>query len=399
LRDQQFAAKRPWRLARFPLASVVAAAAMVAAASAGSAASTSASVGSGGSTAVPSSWTVASSPSQLSLPNGVSCTSSTFCVAVGLVGIHDSEYTQPQIVTWNGTTWSLTPAPKKSVDSALASVSCISASDCVAVGEYDGGAGGPGYRTLSEVWNGTAWSIVPSPNKTTEDNGLDGVSCTSASNCVAVGYYSYAHDTPLALIESWNGSAWSIVPAPARSNDSWLNGVSCTSSSSCVAVGAYETSSEYRKTLVESWNGSDWSVVPSPNAGTSSEFGIGLGSVSCVDASHCVAVGGYYVQQSASEDEWVSLIESWNGAKWSLMPSPNPPGGVLWGGVSCILATECVAVGGYDSSQTSVIETLNGSVWSVTPNPSDAAEVLFGVSCVKSGTCVAVGDGIETGPA
>ncbi len=184
---------------------------MVAAASVGSAASTSASVGSGGSTAVPSSWTVASS--QVSNLNGVSCASSTYCVAVGEILIRGSEYTRPQIVMWNGTNWSLTPTPKKSVDSGLASVSCISASDCVAVGEYDGGAGGPGYRTLSEVWNGTTWSIVPSPNKTTEDSGLDGVSCTSASNCVAVGWYSYAQDTPLALIESWNGSAWSIVPA------------------------------------------------------------------------------------------------------------------------------------------------------------------------------------------
>ena len=391
LRDQQFAATRSWRFARFPIAAFVAAAVMVAAASVGSAAST----------AAPSSWTVATSP-RVTLLNGVSCASSTFCVAVGLTLVPDLEYTRPQIVTWNGTTWSLTPTPKKSVDSGLASVSCISASDCVAVGEYDGGAGGRGYRALSETWNGTSWSIVASPNRTTEDNGLYGVSCTSASNCVAVGYYSYDSDgreTPLALIERWNGSAWSIVPAPARSNHSWLGGVSRNSSSSCVAVGEYETSSEYDKTLVEAWNGSDWSVVPSPNAGTSSpEWGSSLLSVSL----------------STQATAWLLAVRAeWNRptiephrilewTKWSLMPSSSVSG--YLDGVSCIAATECVAVGNLPCC-VALIETLNGSVWSVTPNPSDAdaLEGLWGVSCVKSGICVAVGqnspDAIVTGPA
>jgi hypothetical protein len=114
-----------------------------------------------------------------------------------------------------------------------------------------------------------------------------------------------------------------------------------------------------------------------------------------------VAVGGY---GQNGNDEGLTLTESWNGAKWSIMPSPNPPVSGYLDGVSCILASECVAVGSVPCC-VALIETLNGSGWSVTPNPPDAyaSEILRGVSCVKTGTCVAVGqnspDAIETGPA
>src|SRR5439155_1154444 len=45
-----------------------------------------------------------------------------------------------------------------------------------------------------------AWSIVPSPNTSTaQNNRLAGVTCTSASDCWAVGQYSFGQT----LIEHW----------------------------------------------------------------------------------------------------------------------------------------------------------------------------------------------------
>ncbi len=37
------------------------------------------------------------------------------------------------------------------------------------------------------VWDGSVWSIVPSPNAGTSDDVLEAVSCPSVSECVAVG--------------------------------------------------------------------------------------------------------------------------------------------------------------------------------------------------------------------
>src|SRR5947207_12562352 len=73
---------------------------------------------------------------------------------------------------------------------------------------------------------GAAWSIVSSPNTSaTQDNFLSDVTCTSASDCWAVGG---------TLIEHWNGTTWSIVTSP---NTGGVSGVTCTSPSDCCAVG------------------------------------------------------------------------------------------------------------------------------------------------------------------
>jgi hypothetical protein len=82
--------------------------------------------------------------------------------------------------------WSIVSSPNAGTSSdVLSSVSCVSASDCVAVGyTYTGSAD----ETLVMVWDGSVWSIVSSPNAGTSDDGLFSVSCVSAWDCVAVGY-------------------------------------------------------------------------------------------------------------------------------------------------------------------------------------------------------------------
>ncbi len=90
---------------------------------------------------------------------------------------------------------------------------------------------------------------------------LNGVSCVSAGSCVAVGYRG-----DKTLIQSWNGTAWSVVPSADLGIGSALYGVSCSSASSCMATGVYIDSSGHHA-LFESWNGADWSVVPSPSPG------------------------------------------------------------------------------------------------------------------------------------
>jgi hypothetical protein len=56
-------------------------------------------------------------------------------------------------------------------------------------------------QTLAETWNGVKWSIVSPPDDASGQNTLQGVSCTGADNCVAVGYYQ-GPDDYLTLIET-----------------------------------------------------------------------------------------------------------------------------------------------------------------------------------------------------
>ena len=64
----------------------------------------------------------------------------------------------------------------------LLSVSCVSVTECVAVGSTETGSV---TETLVMVWDGTVWSIVSSPNAGTTFDRLSSVSCVS--DCVAVG--------------------------------------------------------------------------------------------------------------------------------------------------------------------------------------------------------------------
>ena len=336
-------------------------------------------------------WSIVPSPNtsttQDNVLNAVSCSGPSACVAVGyFTGSTD----QTLIESWNGSAWSIVPSPNTSPtqDNVLNAVSCSGPSACVAVGYFTGSTD----QTLIESWNGSAWSIVPSPNSSpTQENLLNAVSCSGPSACVAVGdYFTGSNDQT--LIESWNGSAWSIVSSPntspSQAND--LGGVSCNLPTACVAVGQYYLSGDFSQTLIESWNGSAWSVVPSPNT-SPAQINL-LRGVSCSSPSACTAFGFYDPSNVADQ----TLIESWNGSTWSIVTSPNtsPTQSNELSGVSCSSPSACTAVGYYftaGGSQT-LIESWNGSAWSIVPSPNASQiNLLLGVSCSSSSACTAVG--------
>ena len=309
--------------------------------------------------------------------SGVSCFSASSCAAVGYAG------SRTLIESWNGSAWSIVRSPDRGTNSTLNGVSCVSAISCEAVGDY--------YRrgltrTLTESWNGFAWSIVPSPDRGLAST-LSAVSCASGKWCVAVGEYDNNNSLSQTLIESWNGTAWSTVASPTLApKQGAFNGVSCVSAGSCVAVGDYAGN-----TLVESWDGTAWSVVPSPTPGS---YG-GLSGVECSSARSCVAVGNYSNGTgSGSSILPRTLVESWNGAAWSVVPSPSPSVAYLYG-VSCASARSCTAVGDYATKsqvRQVLVESWNGTSWSTVANPSPFAAYLYGVSCASARACKAVGE-------
>jgi hypothetical protein len=161
------------------------------------------------------------------------------------------------------------------VVSAGVAVGVVAASAAAASGSARPGPAMAGAQSLT-------WSVVPSPSRGTGNNLLDGTSCVSATACMAVGYSSASGGVFRTLAESWDGTGWSVVPSPSvGAGDNILLGVSCVSATVCTVVGLTGSG-----TLIESWNGSSWSVTPSPGTGI-----FGLYGVSCVSATACTAVG------------------------------------------------------------------------------------------------------------
>ena len=325
---------------------------------------------------------------------GISCPTTSFCMGVG-AAVNSSNHPQTLTETWNGSAWSLVSSLDSSATQTnfLRGVSCTSASFCMAVGNYiTGGVS----QTLIERWNGSTWSIVTSPDtSTTQANTLYGVSCTSGTFCMAVGTDTNSGGHPQTLAERWNGSAWTIVTTfnTSTSKVNQLSSVSCASTSFCMAAGNYVNSSSHLQTLVERWNGTAWSQSGSPNTSTTqNNF---LFGVSCVSTAFCAATGNYV--NSGGHPQ--TLTEMWSGTAWSTATSPNTSStqANVLNDVSCASASFCTAVGYYvnagGTSQT-LIEKWNGTAWSKVTSPNSSstqANVLNGVSCTSASSCGAVG--------
>ena len=209
-------------------------------------------------------------------PTAVSCLSSSFCMVVGYTnsGAYADE--------WDGSAWTAlsVQAPPDGPYALLTSVTCLNPTDCEAVGE-DVSAN----TTLAEQWDGSAWTIVPSQNTTGIRSSLDALSCLDATQCWAVGQ---ANDQPLA--EQFDGSTWSIVAIPGPSGTSQLGSISCASLSFCEAVGANSLPGTQGGTtpLIETWDGSSWSIAPSPIAPVAGANAM-VFNVDCYSQTSCVA--------------------------------------------------------------------------------------------------------------
>ena len=336
--------------------------------------------------------------------NSVSCPAANDCMAAGwfLGQIPGTSGFQnfPLAEHWNGSTWTVLPTPAPhhpNRGELLVSVSCTSGTSCMAVGQTQVVVP-PGVtiqHPFAESWNGTRWQAVPTPKMAHTGATLNGVSCTSGSDCMAVGNVGTPqNDTMFTLAERWNGTTWTVVGTPRTPGGTALNTVSCTGPSACMAAGFsnFNNGTGASLTLAEQWNGAAWQIRATPAPGRSA----GFGGVACASAAACIAVGAHETPNIFE----VTLAEQWNGAGWKLLTSPNPRGfGVAsFGSVSCPAVAACMGVGSWTDptgeSSFNLAEAWNGTSWSIirTPDPGSSANELRGVACTSPSGCMAVGD-------
>ncbi len=94
-------------------------------------------------------------------------------------------------------------------------------------------------------WNGTVLSVVPSADPSSTFDELDGVSCISSTFCVAVGSSQSPFPSPSqTLIETWNGTDWSVAPTTSvlvPSTGTALSGTSAVLDASATAASGVAT--------------------------------------------------------------------------------------------------------------------------------------------------------------
>jgi hypothetical protein len=277
-------------------------------------------------------------------------------------------------------------------------ISCGTPNSCLAIAGNLNKSGD--LVQVVEAWNGTAWRsvAVPTPNPTVALINLAAVSCKSATSCVAVGTYvtlaGSGAERPYAL--TWNGTSLTPTaapPVPKGSGFTALTGVSCITVRSCVAVG--DSQGGAGPLLVETWNGAKWTLQTAAiPGGARSAY---PGAVSCHFVTFCVVVGESY---SSIPGAPTMLLAKWNGTSLTAMKPAVPAGAMrlTLNDISCPSETFCAAAGfSTNSSGTSAfgfVEMWNGKSWTadkVAAPKGDAESYLYGVSCRADASCVTVG--------
>jgi hypothetical protein len=232
----------------------------------------------------------------------------------------------------------------------LEDVVTVAANDVWAVG-YSEDFATLRLNTLVLHWDGTTWTIVPSPNPAGINlpNQLFGIAAAAANDIWAVGEMGVSND---ALILHWDGTSWNDVPNDCRYG---LHGVTVVSPSDVWAVGGSTTCH---------YDGTTWVTVPSPQPrGEYDELDYPLQDVSAVTPNDIWAVGARIIDDVYSL-VWQSFAEHWNGSEWTAFY--NLPGTVLYG-VEAIASNDVWAVGTYSIG--TLIVHWDGTRWSKVASP------------------------------
>jgi hypothetical protein len=262
----------------------------------------------------------------------------------------------------------------------LLGISCPSASFCVAVGEID-----TIVSTTNPTGGGSAWDQarptgaaetdchehwIP-PCQDPKNRTIRGVSCPSAQLCVAVTGEGYVYSS---TDPTGSGEDWHVADIDGDGRDTHLLGVSCPAASLCVAVsGERYTAGKVLTSTDPTGGAAAWNV-------TQLDESLDLRGVSCGTPTLCVAVA-----------EHGRLLFSTNptggAAAWKELGTPGGPGDLQ--GVSCAGAVLCVAGNAGGNLLTS---TSPGAASSWSESDGGAAVQVTGVSCLPSRQCIAVDD-------
>lgn len=275
--------------------------------------------------------------------------------------------------------------------------------------------------------------------------GVRALACPSIGSCVGTGWIS---GEPKAVVtqsgRSWRASAVQLPPGNPSPSASLLPSVSCGSAGDCTAVGWYQVFKpgeiESHTLLVEqrdgTWGAGFDAQLPPDTATTSDANGLGPGGVasvvSCPSAGDC-AVGGTYFNSFAGSwpggflnrsEGWVATEQAghWGRAvsvelpgKSDALGDPSKSGTspfLGFTGLSCPSGGNCTAVGGYaitGEQEGGLILKQRKGVWlpgiraplpreGVVPSaPNSWIDPLGPVSCAAPNDCAAVGSYVKRG--
>jgi hypothetical protein len=303
-------------------------------------------------------------------------------------------------------------------DASVASLSCPSAGNCTAGGDYSGtpSAFAPNDQAfVADEVNGTWGNAQEVPGLAALNAGgialMNGVSCGSAGNCAAVGSYLGSDGQEAFVADEVDGTWGDATAVPGISTlspngGSGASSVSCSSAGNCTLGGDYsDASGDFQAFVADEVSGTWGDAQEVPGTASLNTGGTAtLSSVSCASAGTCAA-GGYYTDSSGYQQAFVAdeTDSVWGEAQE--VPGTaalNTDGFAGVSSLSCPSAGNCAAGGEYQDGsgfpQVFVADEVGGVWGQAFEVPGTAAlntvgsAYVFSVSCASAGNCSAGGD-------
>ena len=302
-----------------------------------------------------------------------SCASAGNCSAGGFY-IDSSGHNQAFVVSQVNGRWGTakevpgTAALNTGGNAQIDSVSCAKAGDCSAGGFYtDSSSHGQGF-VVSQV-NGKWGTAEQVPGLAALNTGLAGIdpiecdftcdpvagllSCASAGNCSAGGFYDDNTGRVQAFVVSQAGGRWATAKEVAANLNTaahagaGIESVSCASAGNCSAGGVYNLGAGQAFVVSEVNGRWDTAKEVPGTAALNTGGNAAVQSLSCASAGNCSA-GGYYTDNFRSPHAFV--VSQVNG-RWGTAKevAANLRGPLIYS-LSCAPAGNCSAGGGYTDS-------------------------------------------------
>ncbi|HEY0071054.1 MAG TPA: hypothetical protein VGE04_13890 [Chloroflexia bacterium] len=296
--------------------------------------------------------------------------------AVGHTGTPGGDVSRTLTMHWDGSEWRTVPSPNgPNPDSGRNSLYAVSASapdNVWAVGAYT--TGGSKFRTLALRWDGSRWSVVPTPRLGEYDDELKAVLAFSPDDVWAVGsYLNHEYEDGHMVVLHWNGLTWTRSPLPLNVTHTLLS-IAANGHDDIWAVG----------TQVLHWNGTNWRILPTPTA-----EGAYFDGVTVLGKDDVWVVGN---------DGTAAITLHWNGQKLDIVHVPGPAADAFLH--EATVTGSNVWVAGENVDRPSMRETLlmkwTGAQWTLYPSVLPGLDArLQGISAAKDGSLWAAGSVAE----
>lgn len=332
------------------------------------------------------------------------------------------------VPTWQPAKTIALPSNGTSVPSGyLPALSCASSGNCVAGGSYSDASGDVLGLVVPEsngVWKTGIELTAPSGSASNPNMSVFSLSCPTATSCVAVGSYQDTAGNTDSFVASESNGSWPIATkvalpgnaAPSGNSSSTLHFIACTSAGNCTALGTYldgATPIEHSLGYVMSEVGGTWKTaqqIALPANANVNPF-VSASQASCSSVGNCALVGSYVDNNGNTHGLLINEVGGVfaPGTAVTLPGNASAYAGSSLSEVTCVSPGNCTALGTYNTN-TGAIQGLTvteiGGVWGRAIQmqmPNGAAtnpHVLFygfgGISCPSVGNCAAGGQYRDT---